>query len=158
MFTNLTQDHLDFHADMEDYFTAKRILFFTGEEAGASSPGTPVINADDPYGQRLLEGFAAAARTQSASPATGSTAADFRAEAVEFDAAGARFRCIGPDDAADVEIPLPGHFNVENALAALAAAASLGVPLELTRPRRWRGRIARRGGSSPWTRVSRSRC
>ena len=50
VFTNLTQDHLDFHTDMEDYFAAKRLLF----EAG---PGTSVVNIDDPYGQRLAAEF-----------------------------------------------------------------------------------------------------
>jgi UDP-N-acetylmuramoyl-L-alanyl-D-glutamate--2,6-diaminopimelate ligase len=130
VFTNLTQDHLDFHSDMEDYFAAKRTLFSSGDEAAASSPGTPVINADDPYGRRLIEEL----RSGDAKPVTfsaaGTDGADYRAADVEFDATGARFRCIAPDGEAEIAIPLPGHFNVENALAALAAAASLGVGLE----------------------------
>jgi UDP-N-acetylmuramoyl-L-alanyl-D-glutamate--2,6-diaminopimelate ligase len=128
-FTNLTQDHLDFHSDMEDYFAAKRMLFLDREEAGASSRGTAVVNADDGYGHRLiaeLRGSKADLLTFSASGAE----ADFRAEEVRFDADGTRFRCVGPDAEAGVEMPLPGHFNVENALAALAAASVLGVGLE----------------------------
>jgi UDP-N-acetylmuramoyl-L-alanyl-D-glutamate--2,6-diaminopimelate ligase len=50
LFTNLTQDHLDFHADMEDYFRSKRRLFEIG-------PGTAIVNVDDPYGKRLAEEF-----------------------------------------------------------------------------------------------------
>ncbi len=50
LFTNLTQDHLDFHADMEDYFRSKRLLFEMG-------PGTAIVNVDDPYGRRLAEEF-----------------------------------------------------------------------------------------------------
>ena len=50
LFTNLTQDHLDFHADMEDYFRSKRLLFEIG-------PGTAIVNVDDPYGRRLAEEF-----------------------------------------------------------------------------------------------------
>src|SRR5918996_1097479 len=50
-FTNLTQDHLDFHSDMEDYFVAKRALFFSSDEADASSSEVAVVNADDRYGQ-----------------------------------------------------------------------------------------------------------
>jgi len=129
-FTNLTQDHLDFHSDMEDYFAAKRMLFFLDrEEARASSRGTAVVNADDGYGRRLiaeLRGSGAELLTFSASGAE----ADFRAEDVRFDADSARFRCVGSDAEARVEMPLPGHFNVENALAALATASVLGVGLE----------------------------
>ncbi len=54
-FTNLTQDHLDFHADMEDYFAAKRLLFAPPEGAGGVLPGAAVVNVDDPYGARLAE-------------------------------------------------------------------------------------------------------
>ncbi len=50
-FTNLTQDHLDFHADMDDYFAAKRLLFVPGE--GGTAPGGAAVNVDDPYGARL---------------------------------------------------------------------------------------------------------
>ena len=49
LFTNLTQDHLDFHGDMEDYFQSKRLLFEMG-------PGTAIVNVDDPYGRRLAGG------------------------------------------------------------------------------------------------------
>jgi UDP-N-acetylmuramoyl-L-alanyl-D-glutamate--2,6-diaminopimelate ligase len=130
VFTNLTQDHLDFHADMEDYFAAKRTLFFFGEEAGASSPGTPVINADDPYGQRLIEELRGSGAKPVTFSAAGSGNAEFRAMDAEFDSSGTRFRCLGPGGEANVEMLLPGHFNVENALAALASASALGVGLE----------------------------
>jgi UDP-N-acetylmuramoyl-L-alanyl-D-glutamate--2,6-diaminopimelate ligase len=127
-FTNLTQDHLDFHSDMEDYFAAKRMLFDLREE-DAAAWGTAVVNADDEYGRRLIDelrGRGSALTTFSPTAAD----ADFRAEDVEFDAGSARFRCLAPDGEARVEMPLPGHFNVENALAALASASALGVGIE----------------------------
>jgi UDP-N-acetylmuramoyl-L-alanyl-D-glutamate--2,6-diaminopimelate ligase len=135
VFTNLTQDHLDFHSGMEDYFAAKRTLFFSGEEAGASSPGTShppgaaVVNVDDDYGRRLAMELRESDQELLTFSAAGGEA-DLRAEEVRFDAGGARFRCVTPDTAADVQMPLPGHFNVENALAALAAASVLGIPVE----------------------------
>ena len=155
-FTNLTQDHLDFHSDMEDYFAAKRMLFEVREDAGASSRGTAVINADDEYGRRLIDELrdhGSALVTFSAS----GDAADFRAEDVEFDAGSTRFRCLAPDGEARVEMPLPGHFNVENALAALASASALGSESRPARRRCW-GPSASRVASSRSTRGSRSRC
>jgi UDP-N-acetylmuramoyl-L-alanyl-D-glutamate--2,6-diaminopimelate ligase len=134
-FTNLTQDHLDFHADMEQYFVAKRSLFFPGEEAGASSPGpsvspgTAVINVDDDYGGRLAAEIRDSDQPLLTFSASGARA-DFRADQVEFDAAGTRFRCVAPDAEAQVAMALPGHFNVENALAALACASALGIGIE----------------------------
>jgi UDP-N-acetylmuramoyl-L-alanyl-D-glutamate--2,6-diaminopimelate ligase len=128
-FTNLTQDHLDFHSDMEDYFAAKRRLFEVREDADASSRGTAVVNADDEYGQRLISEL----RDQATELLTFSPRgedADFRAADVEFDGGSTRFRCHAPDGEARVEMPLPGHFNVENALAALASASALGVGIE----------------------------
>jgi UDP-N-acetylmuramoyl-L-alanyl-D-glutamate--2,6-diaminopimelate ligase len=120
VFTNLTQDHLDFHSSMEDYFTAKRRLF--------DGPGAAVVNVDDPYGRRLAEELGPAATTYAVdSPAA------YRAREVSFDAAGSRFTCHAPEGRVEVETRLPGRFNVQNALAALAAARSLGV--ELTRAR-----------------------
>jgi UDP-N-acetylmuramoyl-L-alanyl-D-glutamate--2,6-diaminopimelate ligase len=114
IFTNLTQDHLDFHADMEDYFLAKRKLF----EAG---PKTAIVNVDDPYGRRLAEEFDCA--TFSAEGAE----ADYSARDVSFDAGGARF---GVGDV-DLRTALPGHFNVANALGAFAAAEAMGVGPEI---------------------------
>jgi UDP-N-acetylmuramoyl-L-alanyl-D-glutamate--2,6-diaminopimelate ligase len=124
VFTNLTQDHLDFHTDMEDYFRAKRLLF-----AELSPEGTAVVNVDDPYGERLAGELRDSGAPLLTFSAAGSDA-DVRALDVEFDAAGARFRCAAPDGEAGVEMPLPGDFNVANALAALSAASALGVGIE----------------------------
>jgi UDP-N-acetylmuramoyl-L-alanyl-D-glutamate--2,6-diaminopimelate ligase len=110
LFTNLTQDHLDFHADMEDYFLAKRKLF----EAG---PKVRIVNVDDPYGRRLAEEFECV--TFSAE----GVSADYSARDVEFDALGASFS-LGT---LRLRTALPGHFNVANALGAFAVAEAMGV-------------------------------
>jgi UDP-N-acetylmuramoyl-L-alanyl-D-glutamate--2,6-diaminopimelate ligase len=126
-FTNLTQDHLDFHTDMEDYFAAKRMLF--AGASGVREGGVAVVNVDDPYGRRLADellagaGEARALVTFSAAGAD----ADFTATEVSFDTAGAAFRCRTPEGELDVRTGLPGQFNVENALAALATASALGM-------------------------------
>jgi UDP-N-acetylmuramoyl-L-alanyl-D-glutamate--2,6-diaminopimelate ligase len=116
VFTNLTQDHLDFHKTMEDYFLAKRRLFLAGDAPS-------VVNVDDPYGQRLAE------QVDAITYGIGG-AADFRAEDVAFDAGGARFTLVAPGARADARIQLPGLFNVSNALAAVAACVQLGVSLD----------------------------
>ncbi len=110
LFTNLTQDHLDFHAGMEEYFRSKRLLFEMG-------PGASIVNVDDPYGRRLAEEFECV--TFSAQGAE----ADFSARDVSFDASGAEFT-VG--DIA-IRTALPGDFNVANALGAFATAVALGV-------------------------------
>jgi UDP-N-acetylmuramoyl-L-alanyl-D-glutamate--2,6-diaminopimelate ligase len=110
LFTNLTQDHLDFHADMEDYFRAKRLLFEMG-------PGAAVVNVDDEYGRRLATEFDCV--TFSAEGVN----ADFTAAGASFDTGGAEFS-VGETS---VRTRLPGHFNVANALGAFAAASELGV-------------------------------
>jgi UDP-N-acetylmuramoyl-L-alanyl-D-glutamate--2,6-diaminopimelate ligase len=97
VFTNLSQDHLDFHGDMESYFQAKRQLFLAGLPPAA-------VNVGDEHGRRL--------------------AAELRAPLTygfSDDAA------IGPDALAGIELRLRGRFNEENALAALAAARLLGI-------------------------------
>jgi len=117
LFTNLTQDHLDFHADMEDYFLAKRRLFETG-------PGTAIANVDDEYGARLAGEFECA--TFSAE----GREADYAARSVSFDAGGAEFTVVSSEGETRVRTGLPGHFNVANALGAFAAARALGVEAE----------------------------
>jgi UDP-N-acetylmuramoyl-L-alanyl-D-glutamate--2,6-diaminopimelate ligase len=111
VFTNLTQDHLDFHADMEDYFLAKRRLF----EAG---PELQVINVDDPYGARLARDFPGAIRI-----GLDSADAQVRAIAIEGDAGGSSFTV----DGRRLSTTLPGRFNVLNALGAVVVARELGV-------------------------------
>jgi UDP-N-acetylmuramoyl-L-alanyl-D-glutamate--2,6-diaminopimelate ligase len=119
VFTNLTQDHLDFHRDMEDYFAAKRLLFAPAE---GPAPTTSVVNIDDPFGRRLAGDVDCRTFSVSGDPA------DYRAAGIEFDSSGSRFRCLAPGGEVEVSLPLPGHFNVENALAAIAAADALGIP------------------------------
>jgi UDP-N-acetylmuramoyl-L-alanyl-D-glutamate--2,6-diaminopimelate ligase len=118
VFTNLTPEHLDFHVDMEEYFKAKRALF------DRCSCG--VVNIDDEWGRRLIREVRLEGVTYSAA----GEVADFRAENVSFDVRGARFELHSPIGALDVEIPLPGEFNVANALAAIGAAHLLGVDIE----------------------------
>jgi UDP-N-acetylmuramoyl-L-alanyl-D-glutamate--2,6-diaminopimelate ligase len=112
IFTNLTQDHLDFHETMDAYFAAKRRLF--------EEPGLSVVNVDDEYGRRI------AAEVDCVTFAINRDA-DYRALDVEFDLMGSRFRCRTPDGELELESPLPGLFNVQNVLGAVAAARSLGV-------------------------------
>jgi UDP-N-acetylmuramoyl-L-alanyl-D-glutamate--2,6-diaminopimelate ligase len=115
IFTNLTQDHLDFHGTMEAYFAAKRRLFTV------AGPGLSVINADDPYGRRLADevpGALTFALDRDAS---------YRATRVQTGLAGSTFTVEGPDGVLELESPLRGRFNVYNVLGAVAAAHALGV-------------------------------
>ncbi len=129
VFTNLTQDHLDFHADMEEYFEAKRLLFSAegGSPAIEIEGGISVINLDDPYGRRLAEELISNDEGACITFSTGGADADFSARGVSYDASGSSFVCLTPVGEVDVRTPLPGHFNVENAIASLAAAHALGL-------------------------------
>ena len=130
-FTNLTQDHLDFHADMEEYFAAKRLLFAPAEGGGGLAPEAAAINVDDPYGARLREELGAEGPPPATSFSASGADADLSAHEVSFDATGSRFELRGPGAGVrSVELRLPGQFNVENALAALAAADALGLDLD----------------------------
>ncbi|HYN17095.1 MAG TPA: UDP-N-acetylmuramoyl-L-alanyl-D-glutamate--2,6-diaminopimelate ligase [Actinomycetes bacterium] len=119
IFTNLTQDHLDFHTDLDDYYLAKRRLF--------TVPFTPlgVVNVDDLHG-RLLAGTAGVAIV------TTGTADDAQWRATEVTAAleGTSFRLSSPAGSRLVRLRLAGQFNVANALGALAAADALGIDLD----------------------------
>jgi len=122
IFTNLTQDHLDFHPTMEDYFLAKRKLF-TEHDIGPA-----IINLDDPYGQRL------AADPEISGVITfalDDPAATYRAVDVQTSLVGSSFTVHSPDGVSEVSSPLGGRFNVYNVLGALAAARALGVPADV---------------------------
>ena len=123
IFTNLTQDHLDYHGTMEKYFAAKARLF-TG--VGAPPPRVTITNADDPYGERL----ATAAQHSQLLRYGIERSADFRAEDVHLLAGETRFRMCTPLGAVDMRSPLTGRVNVYNLLAASAAAWSRGLTME----------------------------
>ena len=112
VFTNLSREHLDFHGDMESYFAAKRLLF----ERGAPHS---VVNIDDDWGRRL-----AAELPEAVTVGIESEDADLRATGVSLGPVSTRFAAGGME----LEVPLPGAFNVLNALCAVAAARALGVP------------------------------
>jgi UDP-N-acetylmuramoyl-L-alanyl-D-glutamate--2,6-diaminopimelate ligase len=117
IFTNLTQDHLDFHPTMEDYYLAKRALF-------AAGPGVAVVNVDDPYGRRLAEEIPQALTFAI------DREASYRATALESGFAGSAFTALTPEGPVALSTPLPGRFNVQNVLGAVAAVRALGVPME----------------------------
>jgi UDP-N-acetylmuramoyl-L-alanyl-D-glutamate--2,6-diaminopimelate ligase len=128
LFTNLSQDHLDFHADLEDYFQAKARLF-----TSAYTP-TAVINVDDPYGRRLAQTSDAELVAVSPSGAAGgdaatATPADVTATDVQATGDGCRFVAHLRSGSVVVRTPLVGDFNVANALCAMAAAEVVGVDL-----------------------------
>jgi UDP-N-acetylmuramoyl-L-alanyl-D-glutamate--2,6-diaminopimelate ligase len=123
VFTNLTQDHLDFHDSMESYFQAKRALFLT-------EPGACVVNVGDNYGRRLAADLPAAVTFAVADDGEG-LRADYRASEVRCDGEGSHFKLSHPDGSCQVMLAMPGRFNVANALGALAAARSMGIALEV---------------------------
>ena len=116
LFTNLTQDHLDLHADMEEYFQAKRRLF-TGV-----TPPPAAINVGDPWGRRLADELAGAHRAPLVTFGL-RPEADVRADALEVGPKGSRFTAAG----IEIETPLLGIFNVENVLGAVAAGLLLDI-------------------------------
>jgi UDP-N-acetylmuramoyl-L-alanyl-D-glutamate--2,6-diaminopimelate ligase len=113
VFTNLTQDHLDFHGTIERYFDAKRRLF-TEERPPAA------INVGDPYGRRLAEELQGHDRLVTFGFADD---AELRPESLDLGPRGARFTT----DGLELETRLRGRFNVENVLGAVAAARLLGI-------------------------------
>ncbi|MFT4187307.1 MAG: UDP-N-acetylmuramoyl-L-alanyl-D-glutamate--2,6-diaminopimelate ligase, partial [Aeromicrobium sp.] len=122
VFLNLGRDHLDFHRDLDDYFAAKARLF-TPEHARRA-----VVNADDEHGRRLIDN---ASEVPVVTFSAEGRAADWRAMNIRAHRLGSRFDVVGPDGrSAEATVPLPGAFNVSNALAALAALASTGRDLD----------------------------
>lgn len=117
-FTNLTRDHLDYHGTLDRYLAAKARLLELGKEGS-----TAVINADDPAWRTLRP----AGATLTYGLAHG---ADVRADRLRLSTRGSRFDLVARGERAPVVLPLPGSFNVSNALCAAAGALALGRPLE----------------------------
>ena len=122
VFTNLTQDHLDFHHDLEDYFAAKALLFSSDYLQGQA-----VINADDPYGQRLI-GQLPPSRVWQYSV---QDRADLYTSQLNYGPTGVSGVMHTPEGDIAFQSPLVGQFNLENLLAAVGAVLDLGVDLEL---------------------------
>ena len=119
-FTNLSQDHLDFHPGMEDYYAAKASLFT------AARARTGVVCVDDAWGRRL----AAEADLPVATCSVGGDDAHWRLTDVALRPDGSTFTVLGPHgESAEGSVRLPGAFNVANALIAVASLAAAGVPL-----------------------------
>lgn len=117
-FTNLTQDHLDYHRTLEEYFAVKRRLF-TDFEVGAK-----VVYIDDGYGALLAE------EVRPEWTAGFSRSAAVRACDLEMSSAGSRFRLVTPMGETWVSVPLAGEYNVSNSLVAAACGLALGIGLD----------------------------
>ncbi len=129
MFTNLTQDHLDYHVTMERYFQAKAKLF---EGVGAPPPRVAVINRDDPWASRLEE-IALANGAELLSYGWGTpevNGAGYRAEKVRMLAGETSYEWKTPHGSIAMQSPLTGRVNVYNLLAASCAALARGLTLE----------------------------
>ncbi len=126
VFTNLTQDHLDFHGTMENYFDAKAKLFMALPDQKTKKKSTAVINADDHYGQLLIDRIGK--KTPVITYGMG-VHADFRASNYRMEFGGTSYQLDARGKSYLVRVPLIGRFNVANSMAALAAATSLGISL-----------------------------
>ena len=134
-FTNLSQDHLDFHADFEDYFAAKRRLFdpaalsrIAGPPSGSAQVN--VICVDDAWGRRLARevgGRAPAVTVATTSSPTGEDQSDWLARHVSAAGGEQAFVAAGPQVEVPVRLPLPGHYNIANGLLAIAVCAAAGA-------------------------------
>ncbi|MGH9412705.1 MAG: UDP-N-acetylmuramoyl-L-alanyl-D-glutamate--2,6-diaminopimelate ligase [Terriglobales bacterium] len=149
VFTNLTQDHLDFHGSMENYAAAKRQLFL-GQ--GAPPPRAAVVNADDPAAAAMTSDYAGPVLRYGLD-----ASANLRASAIQYTPAGTRFHLDAPGPfSATVASPLVGRVNILNALAALGVGCSLGLDAAVITAgvARWphvRGRFQRVSAGQPFT-------
>lgn len=117
VFTNLTEDHLDFHPSMEDYYQSKKQLFLMAHDN--------VINNDDPYGKRLLDELNKEGISTISYGIDGFC--DLRATNIQLNTMGVLFRVEGSEMNHDIRLNIPGKFSIYNALAAIGAARSIGI-------------------------------
>ena len=122
VFTNLTQDHLDFHETMEDYFSAKALLFDTQYLKGRA-----VVNQDDPYGKRLISGLK---KDSVWSYSVNDSTADFYTRDLTYGPTGVNGILVTPVGEVDFRSPLVGQFNLANLLAAIATGLAVGLDLD----------------------------
>ncbi|WP_066377238.1 UDP-N-acetylmuramoyl-L-alanyl-D-glutamate--2,6-diaminopimelate ligase [Anabaena sp. CA = ATCC 33047] len=123
VFSNLTQDHLDFHQDMEDYFGAKALLF-----SPEYLKGRAIIHADDAYGKRLI---AALNRQKVWSYSVNDSNADLWMSNLNYQPNGVSGTLHTPEGEVSFQSPLVGQYNLENLLAAVGAVLHLGLDLQL---------------------------
>ncbi len=129
IFSNLTQDHLDYHGTMEDYFMAKAGLFEHMVNQGGPKKPSAIINSEDPYGRRLVQMFEG--KLNIVKYGMGLTA-DFRATDMRTQVTGTQFTLEARGRTFLVRTPLIGRFNVYNTLAAISAAWAMGLNLRET--------------------------
>ncbi len=122
-FTNLSHDHLDFHAGLEEYFEAKALLF------DPARTGAAAANLDDPHGAEIARRAEAAGLAVLGFGLDAPSAA-VRAAGLEAGPGGNRFQLVTPYGQAQVRSPLVGRFNASNALAAAATALAAGLDVE----------------------------
>jgi UDP-N-acetylmuramoyl-L-alanyl-D-glutamate--2,6-diaminopimelate ligase len=120
IFTNLTRDHLDYHATMDKYFESKAILF---QGCGTEPPRVAVINIEDDYGKRLIK----LCKKQQEVLTYGIDSGDFHAEDISIEQNGTRFTMVSPSGKSLIWSPLLGRVNIFNLLAAAAAAYARNI-------------------------------
>jgi UDP-N-acetylmuramoyl-L-alanyl-D-glutamate--2,6-diaminopimelate ligase len=125
VFTNLSQDHLDYHLDLEDYFAAKSRLFLELLANGGGEPGLAVLNLDDPRGHELHRRVRVPTLTYGCHPDS-----QVRPLSYEFRPDGIRARLTSPMGDIEIDSSLVGPFNLANLLAAAATALGLGLSPE----------------------------
>lgn len=117
VFTNLTQDHLDYHKDMEDYYQAKKMLFNICD--------TAICNVDDDYGRRLFSEISCDKKSFSIKDN-----ADYYADGIKIKSTGSSFWFCQDDKSYLVNMNMPGAFNVSNITAAIAVCLNAGIPMD----------------------------
>ncbi len=125
VFTNLSQDHLDYHREMDSYFAAKSRLFLDLLAHGNSPGGTAVLNLDDPRGEELHRWVSVPTITYGSHPRS-----QVRPLAKRFKRLGLEARFATPAGEVEIRSRLVGPFNLENILAATATALALGLTLD----------------------------